>query len=369
LAAVALALTIPVAACGGSGDEGASTSGAANESVSPAEKTAFKLISAPIDVLIPQASNQVTEDTFQPPDKANKAYQICVSVPTMQDPYWLAADYGFVMEARRLGVKVKIANAGSYQNLSKQVSDINDCVAQGVDAIVAAPISSDGLASVLAGAKAQGITVINGVNRMPPKYDVTARGTSVDYYQIGVSIGKELKDQVGDAATTVAVFPGAAGADFSTRSLEGFKDGIAGSNIKIVDTKFGDTGKDTQLNLVTDGLNAHPDVDWIVGNAVAADAAVGAKSARGVDAKIVSTYQTPEVRQHVANGDIEYAYNDNVVLQASMDIDLVVKQLNGEDITGKEYWVAPTKLTKENAAKEPNPGFAPKGFKPVFSVD
>jgi protein TorT len=51
--------------------------------------------------------------------KASKAWDICVSFPHMKDAYWLGVDYGVAEEAKRLGVKVEIVEAGGYTELSQ----------------------------------------------------------------------------------------------------------------------------------------------------------------------------------------------------------------------------------------------------------
>ena len=47
----------------------------------------------------------------------------------MKDAYWLAVNYGVAEEAKRLGVKMNLVEAGGYTNLNKQISQIEDCVA------------------------------------------------------------------------------------------------------------------------------------------------------------------------------------------------------------------------------------------------
>ena len=73
---------------------------------------------------------------YVPIDHAAKKWNMCVSFPHMKDAYWIAVDYGVVSESRRLGVKMQLVEAGGYTNLAKQVSQIEDCVAQGANAFL-----------------------------------------------------------------------------------------------------------------------------------------------------------------------------------------------------------------------------------------
>lgn len=332
-----------------------------------------EVFSKPIKVFIPDKNDvkKVSEAVWQPPTKAGKKGYVCVSFPTMQDPYWIAANYGIVTEAKRLGVQVDILNAGSFSNMSAQVNQLSDCAAKGADAVLVAPISTDGVSSAVSSLKKTGIPVINIIPRIASDANLMGRST-LDYYQVGIANAKYLKESVGDSAAKIALFPGPAGADWAARTLEGFKVGIADSKIELVAIKYGDTDKNTQYNLVADTLNAFPNLDWVIGNAVAADAAVGAVKASGLSGKVKigSTYQTTPVRDGIKRGNIEWALSDNVVLMASIGLDMAVKAIEGSLEEGTEIWPIPQKLTKENAASEAAlAGFAPDGFKPVFSVE
>ena len=63
----------------------------------------------------------------------------------MKDAYWLGVDYGVVDEAKRLGVAMNLVEAGGYTELNKQISQIENCVANGAQAVVIGAISADGL--------------------------------------------------------------------------------------------------------------------------------------------------------------------------------------------------------------------------------
>lgn len=335
-------------------------------------QNAADLVSKPIKVFVPDKKDvtKVAEAVWTPPAKAAKKSYICVSFPTMQDPYWIAANYGIVTEAKRLGVEVDILNAGSFTNLSTQVNQLNDCAAKGAEAVLVAPISADGVASAVASLKRSGIPVINIIPRIAEGANLAGRST-LDYYQVGMASAQYLKESVGDAKVKVALFPGPPGADWAVRTIDGFKKGIENTKIELVTIKFGDTDKNTQYNLVADTLNAASDLDWVVGNAVAADAAVGAIRAAGLTSKVKigSTYQTGPVRTGIEQGAIQWALSDNIVLMASIGLDMGVKAIEGSLEPGTEIWPVPQKLTRDNVMAEASAGgFAPDGFKPVFSV-
>ena len=85
------------------------------------------------------ADGKVSMVDYVPLTKASKKWKICVSFPHMKDAYWLGVDYGVVDEAKRLGVSAQIVEAGGYTNLAKQISQIEDCVSRGANAVTPRP--------------------------------------------------------------------------------------------------------------------------------------------------------------------------------------------------------------------------------------
>lgn len=325
----------------------------------------------PIPILRPDSSdiNKVTEGEWTLLNKATQKWRLCASVPTMKDPYWKAVDYGLVTQAKRIGIELTILDAGGYENLSKQISDLEDCAALGSDAILVAAISGEGVKSKVDQLVDEGIPVIESINRVASP-NVTARST-VDFKRLGIAVGEYLKEQAAGGPLRVAWFPGPEGAGWAVRTDEGFREGLADSNVKIIATKWGDTARDVQLGLIEDTLQAEPSIDWIVGVAPAAEAAVGAlKDANRSEVKIASFYQTDAVADAVSAKEINYSGNDNVVWMAAMAVDLAVRYLQGEKIKGTEIWPKPGAFTSDGPVDiESSSGFAPKDFQPIFHVD
>ena len=111
----------------------------------------------------------------------------------MKDAYWLGVDYGVIAEAKRLGVKLNLVEAGGYTELNKQISQIEDCVANGSQAVIIGAISADGLNNLvkeLAAKKIPVIDVINGINSP----DISAKSL-VSFYTMGHSTGEYLAAQ------------------------------------------------------------------------------------------------------------------------------------------------------------------------------
>jgi len=188
------------------------------------------------------ADGKKADVAYTPLAKAAKKWQICVSFPHMKDAYWLGVDYGVVEEAKRLGVEMQLVEAGGYTNLSKQISQIEDCVSRGANAVVIGAISGDGLNNLIksvAAKKVPVIDVVNGINSP----DISAKSL-VSFYTMGQSTGEYLakKHPAGSPAVKVGWFPGPAGAAWVEAAHKGFMDAVKGSAVTVLDPKFGDTG-------------------------------------------------------------------------------------------------------------------------------
>lgn len=307
---------------------------------------------------------------YVPLAKASKKWDICVSFPHMKDAYWLGVDYGVVEEAKRQGVKMQLVEAGGYTNLNKQISQIEDCVARGANAVVIGAISADGLNNLIktiAAKKIPVIDVINGINSP----DISAKSL-VSFYTMGYSAGEYLAKlhPAGGKSAKVGWFPGPAGAGWVEAAHKGFADAVKGSALVVLDPKYGDTGKEAQSKLVEDVLQGNPDLAYIAGTAVTAEAAQGIVRSRNLDkkVKIMAFYMTPGVYEGIEKGRIMAAPADSMVIQGRIAIDQAVRLLEGKEVVkhvGPKIFVVDQKNIKTIQHDSILP---PTSFKPVFSV-
>lgn len=309
--------------------------------------------------------------TYEALDKAEKPWNICVSFPHMKDAYWLGVDYGVVEEAKRLGVKLNVVEAGGYTELNNQINQIEDCVAGGAEAVIIGAISYDGLNNVVSELKSKDVPVIDVINGMSSP-DLAAKSL-VSFYTMGSEAGKYLAEKHPSGGETVKVgwFPGPAGAGWVEAAHKGFMEAVKGSAIEVLEPRYGDTGKEAQQRLVEDVLQADPDVKYIAGTAVTAEAAQGLLRERGLMGKvgIVSFYMTPGVYQGIERGFISAAPADSMVIQGRIAVDQAVRILEGKDYVkhvGPKIFV----VDQDNIKDVPRENILPpEGFSPVFSVN
>lgn len=320
----------------------------------------------PFDMASPRKKVEYT-----PLPKASKKWSICVSFPHMKDAYWMGVDYGVVEESKRQGVKMQLVEAGGYTELKKQISQIEDCVAAGANAVIIGAISNDGLNNVIAEIRKKNIPVIDVINGISSK-ELSAKSL-VSFGEMGAKAGEALAKAhpKGSPDVKVAWFPGPPGAGWVEAGNAGFQGAIKGSAVTVVETKYGDTGKEVQSKLVEDTIQAHPDISYIVGTAVTAEAAVPILKSRDLDKKIkvLSYYYTPGVHQGILNGSIMAAPTDSPVIQGRIAVDQAVRILEGKSYmkhVGPALFVVQQSNVKSFNTEST---LAPANFKPTFKVD
>ncbi len=327
----------------------------------------------PVEVWDPpfdMASPRTTFD-YVPLEKAEKAWDICVSFPHMKDAYWLAVDYGVVAESERLGVKMQLVEAGGYTNLNTQISQIEDCVARGAEAVVIGAISFDGMNNLVSEIRAKGIPVIDVIKGISSP-ELSAKSL-VSFGEMGYKAGEYIAKlhPAGSGKVQVAWFPGPPGAGWVEAGNAGFQEAVSGSDIEVVETKYGDTGKEIQLKLVEDTLETYPDIQYIVGTSPTVEASISLLRSRGLTDQIslLAYYFTPGVFRGIQRGQVLAAPTDSAVIQGRVAIDQAVRILEGKDyhkhVGPALYVIDPENINTFDRGSS----LAPDGFKPTFTVN
>ncbi len=313
-----------------------------------------------------------------PVSEITEQWNICVSFPHLKDAYWLASNYGAVAESERDGLKMTLVEAGGYTELANQLSQLDNCVAQGAQALVIGGISYDGLDAKLQEFIDQDVVVIDLINGI--KNPNVQAHSLISYYKMGFAAGEYLASL--NEPIKVGWFPGPPGAGWVETSNQGFQDAIQGSQVEIAgEPQYGDTGKDVQLGLIENLLEAEPDVNYIAGNAVAAEAAVGAIEERGLSdqIKVVADYLIPTTFDFIEQGKIACSPTDQNPMQVRIAVDQAVRLLEGQPLVSgftqervepyAELVCGPAAGDLDNLANFVfGATFAPEGFEPTFTV-
>ena len=311
-----------------------------------------------------------------PPSPSKRGYRIGVLFPHLKDPYWRAVNYGIVTEAKRLKVGIRLLSAGGYEEIEKQKAQFEQLIQEKMDGIILASISYTALDELVENASRQGIPVIEVINDI---YSPAIRAKAlVSFYEMGYRAGEfVIADAAERSRVTVAFFPGPRGSGWAPETLKGFFK-IQRDNpkkIKLYPPRWGDTDYDVQRRLIEEFLQVHSDVDYIVGNAVAAEVAIDVLKARGLSqqVRIVATYIIPTIYDKLKQGLIAAAPSDVTVAQGKMAIDMMVRLLDGEQ-PGKDFPfrsgpIIPVVTTDNISDFSYEEFFGMPDFQPVFEVE
>ncbi len=322
-------------------------------------------------------------------DQVSLKHHICVSFPHLKDSYWVGVAYGVIEEGRRLGQKITLVEAGGYTKLERQLSQVDDCIANGAEALIIGSVSAIGNAKQIDLIREQGIPVIDVINGINTQVDAKSLQS---FYNMGFISCKWVANQhpKGSGKTKIAWFPGPPGAGWSVSADKGCRSAIEGSDLEMIFTRWGDTGKSVQLKLVEDVLvsalsGEETELDYIVGTATTIEAAAGAL--RDADlkdkVKLVSFYYTPGIHIFLNRGDVAMAPTDQMIIQARIAVDQAVRLLEGIGMaTGGRWEYGDTGRRTEHVQPLPiivTPetvgGFdatttlAPSDWRPQFSVE
>ncbi|MBW2485799.1 MAG: TMAO reductase system periplasmic protein TorT [Deltaproteobacteria bacterium] len=336
-----------------------------------AEKALYPL---EVDVWNPpfNEERQREQKVYTPLDRAQKKWRIRVFIPHLKDAYWLGVNYGLIDEARRLGIRLAIYEAGGYDQLAVQRRQIEDSLKEKPDGLIIGAITLDGLNEIVKKASDMGIPVLDLINGLESP-DIAARA-AVSFWDMGHQAGtylRRLQKNMGKPVK-VAWFPGPKGAGWVAAGDAGFRKAIANGAIDIVASQYGDTGSAVQTKLIEAVLDRHAaDLDYIVGTAVSAEVAVKILRQRRLAdrIKILSYYYSPGVDRGIRRGGIIAAPSDLTVLQARIAVDVMVRILERK---AYHKHVAPkvTVVDRNNIRTwDSSTTLAPRGFRPIFSIN
>jgi len=220
------------------------------------------------------AVQPVTE--YARPAKPSKSYRLGVSIPHLANPHYVGQAYGYIDEAQSLGAQVTLLEAGGYEHLDKQVSQVEDLIASKVDAIIIAAVSGPGTVGAVEAAAAAGIPVIN-VNVMTDSDKVVTRIRSDDDV-----IGRMQADFMGErlkGAGNVVMLRGAPGTSWAEIRGNAFRKQLAGKypNVKVLGEQYSQSTPVDGLRLMEDFLQTFPQINGVYNGADST--AVGAAQA------------------------------------------------------------------------------------------
>jgi ABC-type sugar transport system substrate-binding protein len=312
-----------------------------------------------------------------------KKYQIGYTLPQFRDPFWVSVAYGIEDEAKKAGLEVVSSNeAGSYADLGKQLSQVDDMTQRGLDAILVAPVDRVGIAPALDNAQRAGIKVIGAGNLA----STGAMSAGVTFSHI--EAGHRMADAIGkhlNGKGKVVMLNGPNGADWAILRDRGFKEELAANypGIEIVEQAWLNPDRAAGQTTMEDWLQKRGDSIDAVFSAVSltAEGAVLALRNAGRAGKVfvATSSLSSAAKDMIAAGEIQFCYAEPGQLVGRLAVQYAIRAIEGKEMAGakaaegdekypeKVLYVELPPITPENVGKfDPMIlDWAPKGFSPA----
>ncbi len=306
-----------------------------------------------------------SHESYPRPAKPSKSYTIGVLVPQLTNPHFAAQAFGYMDEAERLGAKVILHDAGGYQYVDKQISQMEDLIASKVDAICLVATSGPGTVPVVDRAAAAGIPVIN-VNVMTSNEKVAIRVRSDDVV-IGQTMGEYIHKTLKKG--NLVMQSGVAGASAFEIRAKSFREYITKNapEIKILGERHSLNTPDQGLKNMEDFFQTFPQIDAVYNSAdfVAIGAAQAIKAAgKAGKVMIVTADFQPDTERLVREGVITQAVVQQPVTMGRWGIRAAINILEKREVP-KLLFTPILSVTKDNIGTvDLSTVRAPAGWKP-----
>ncbi|MGV9455565.1 sugar ABC transporter substrate-binding protein [Streptomyces sp. NPDC003635] len=252
-------------------------------------------------------------------------------------------------KAKELGVELYTAN--STQDPGKELSNIEDMISRGVDAVIVQTVNVDALEADIAKAKAANVPIFLTSVLLDDMKDVLGASV-VPLAEVG-KLDAELvaKDAAGENVR-VGVIAGAPGAA-SDVLVGGFTDNLP-KTAKVVANQPGMFSPAKAQEVAENMIQSHPDLDYVfVANEEMAFGALNAFKAADADVEIVTNNGTERGVEAVKDGTFLGTVSNPAQLTGANALDSTVKLLDKAQGAEKITRTPLTLVTKNNADRAP----------------
>lgn len=267
----------------------------------------------------------------------NQNVVIGVSFQGLSDEYIVRLSDSFQARADELGVTLQVADG--QMDAETQVSQVENFIAQKVDAIVLNPISMDGCAPAVQAANEAGIPIITLIS-ITSNQDLADAYVGSDSVESGLIQGKMMAEDLGGKGNIVVMY-GQMGHDAQIGRYQGLQQAIEGTDIKIVAEQTGNWSREEGMALMENWLASGKEIDAVVAqNDAMALGAVMAIEAKGLTGKIkvYGIDAQAEALDAVENGTMAGTVFQNAEEQGSKCVDVALSAAKGETLE-KNYYI------------------------------
>lgn len=276
------------------------------------------------------------------------AENIGVSMALFDDNFLTVLRNGMIDYSKELkGVNLQIEDA--QNDVGKQLNQIQNFVASGVDAIIVNPVDTDATAAMTQAAAAAGIPLVY-VNREPanvdqlPEKQAFVASKEIDAGTLETKEACRLLKAAGKKEAKVVVLMGELSNQASRMRTQAIKDVIATPDcnfMSIAEEQVGNWSRTQGSDLVTNWLSAGVKFDAVLANndemAIGAIQALKAANVPMDEVVVGGIDATQDALAAMAAGDLDVTVFQNAAGQGKGAVDAALKLAKGESVEKKVY--------------------------------
>ena len=315
-------------------------------SAAPAEESTGMDTSTPSEATGEAASDGTSEEN----GADGKTLKFGYVTSDMSHEWYQNIVKGAQQKADELGIELITADAA--MDAGKQVTQLENMLTSGVDALIITPVDAKSLATVINDAKEQGVPVICESN--------VVEGATTTVGINSVEGGRQAGEWLAEYATANNIDPkilvvNAPSNEDCRERVQGFKEALDESGIQyeIVQEVDGEGAKERSLEVSADAITAHPEVNVIYGiNDNATTGGMAAYKEAGLDESKLTAigfgFEGVAGRTALlADGPYKAAVAMFPDFMGQRLIDAAYQIANGEELP-ERYWSGSTVITLDN---------------------
>lgn len=287
-----------------------------------------------------------------------------LSMYTLSAPYFAAQAAAVQQAADELGFTLISVDAGN--DLNKQLADVEDLLAQGIDVLIFNPKDPIGAIPATQAATAAGVPVFIIDSSIDPSADFVTTVQSNNLAN-GEAVGNWLANRMGDTPIDMALLSGSQGNPVGKERRQGVFRGLIEQQLlnantagfRIASQGWGEWSAEGGITAMEDILVANPDINVLLcENDSMCLGAMRAIADAGLTDQILvlaAADGQKEALELIQTGEYGATGLNDPALVARTAVDLMVEYLNGRTDFPKVSYTPPMAITQENVAEYYNP--------------
>ncbi|TCO70029.1 sugar ABC transporter substrate-binding protein [Marinisporobacter balticus] len=282
--------------------------------------------------------------------KAEGKLNIGISISSFDDTFLMYMKDGMDAYAKKLGEEVETTYVDAKEDAIKQLGQVENFIAQGVNAIIVVPVNTEATGPITQACQEANVALVY-VNRLPdnlPEDIIFVGSQSID---AGIFQMEYLAEQMGGTGNVVVLI-GKLDNEAAIKRTEGVKKVIEEKypDIKVIKEQTGEWSRAKGMTVMENWLASGDQIDAVASNND--DMALGALMAIEAQGKlddiiVAGVDATPDALAELEKGRLNATVFQDAEGQGGGAMEAAIKKAKGEQIENR-VWIPFQLVTPEN---------------------